>query len=156
MRSKRVATSRKSLARRRSSSLPTNDKIRIRFRVDGVLQPRQGPPKSMHSALVQRLKVMAHLDLTQTRRPQDGKFRLRHRGQNVDIRMSTLPTIYGENVVLRLLATREPRLAVAENRFHECSVLRPRHRVEEPRGLGQFRARPPRLAKLQHWRARAC
>jgi type II secretory ATPase GspE/PulE/Tfp pilus assembly ATPase PilB-like protein len=52
---------------------------------------------------VQRLKVMAHLDLTQTRRPQDGKFRFRHGHQHVDVRMSTVPTVCGENVVLRLL-----------------------------------------------------
>jgi type II secretory ATPase GspE/PulE/Tfp pilus assembly ATPase PilB-like protein len=83
---------------------PDEHELHLRYRVDGVLQSKQGPPLSMHAALVQRLKVMAHLDLTQTRRPQDGKFRFRQGDRNVDVRMSTIPTVCGENVVLRLLA----------------------------------------------------
>jgi type IV pilus assembly protein PilB len=96
---------------------PDEHDLHIRFRIDGVLQSRQGPPLSMHSGLVQRLKVMANLDLTQTRRPQDGKFRLRHHGASIDIRMSTLPTVCGENVVLRLLANNQ-----AIHDFHELGV----------------------------------
>ncbi len=82
---------------------PDEKELRLRYRVDGVLQEKQGPPLSMHPGIVQRLKVMAHLDLTQTRRPQDGKFRFFHRKKAIDVRMSTLPTVCGENVVLRLL-----------------------------------------------------
>ena len=82
---------------------PDEHELHLRYRVDGVLQEKQGPPLSMHAGIVQRLKVMAHLDLTQTRRPQDGKFRFRHGGRNVDVRMSAVPTVCGENVVLRLL-----------------------------------------------------
>ncbi len=82
---------------------PDEDQLRLRYRVDGVLQEKQGPPLSMHAGIVQRLKVMAHLDLTQTRRPQDGKFRFHHGDNPIDVRMSTLPTVCGENVVLRLL-----------------------------------------------------
>ncbi len=82
---------------------PDEEELRLRYRVDGLLQEQQGPPLSMHPSIVQRLKVMAHLDLTQTRRPQDGKFRFMHRGEQVDIRMSSIPTVCGENVVLRLL-----------------------------------------------------
>lgn len=83
---------------------PDEHELHLRYRIDGVLHPKQGPPLSMHTALVQRLKVMAHLDLTQTRRPQDGKFRFRHAGVNIDVRMSTMPTVNGENIVLRFLA----------------------------------------------------
>ncbi|MBT8486816.1 MAG: Flp pilus assembly complex ATPase component TadA [Phycisphaerales bacterium] len=83
---------------------PDEHELHLRYRVDGVLQEKQGPPLSMHAGIVQRLKVMSHLDLTQTRRPQDGKFRFRHGGQTVDVRLSTIPTVSGENVVLRLLA----------------------------------------------------
>jgi type IV pilus assembly protein PilB len=83
---------------------PDEHELHLRYRVDGVLQEKQGPPLSMHSGIVQRLKVMAHLDLTQTRRPQDGKFRFRHGATQVDVRLSTIPTVCGENVVLRLLA----------------------------------------------------
>ncbi len=83
---------------------PDEAELRLRYRVDGLLQEKHGPPLSMHAGIVQRLKVMAHLDLTQTRRPQDGKFRFHHGDKPIDVRMSTLPTVCGENVVLRLLS----------------------------------------------------
>ncbi len=84
---------------------PDDDVLRLRYRIDGVLQSKQGLPVSMQSGIIQRLKVMAKLDLTQTRRPQDGKFRLTHKGAQVEVRMSTVPTVWGENVVLRLLSS---------------------------------------------------
>jgi len=82
---------------------PDQTILHIRFRIDGRLQPRQGPSLNMYSKIVQRLKVMAHLDLTQSRRPQDGKFRFEHENQTIDVRLSILPTVDGENVVMRLL-----------------------------------------------------
>ncbi|GIK17859.1 MAG: type II/IV secretion system protein [Leptolyngbya sp. PLA2] len=82
---------------------PEENTLNLRYRLDGVLVPQQGPPRSAHEGMVQRLKVMAKLDLTQTRRPQDGKFRFVHRNQNIDVRLSLVPTIHGENVVMRLL-----------------------------------------------------
>ena len=82
---------------------PDESSLQLRFRVDGVLRAQQGPGLSAHAGLIQRLKVLAGLDVTETRRPQDGKFRFSHRGRSVDVRLSLLPTIYGENAVLRLL-----------------------------------------------------
>ncbi|MEK6703306.1 MAG: GspE/PulE family protein [Planctomycetota bacterium] len=82
---------------------PDDHEVFLRYRVDGVLQAQQGPAKAAHPNIVQRLKVLAKLDLTQTRKPQDGKFRFVHKDQAVDIRLSVLPTIHGENVVMRLL-----------------------------------------------------
>ncbi len=84
---------------------PDEHELHLRYRIDGSLVHRHGPPRSAHSGIVQRLKVMASLDLTQTRRPQDGKFRYMHAGKPVDIRLSLIPTIYGENVVMRVLAS---------------------------------------------------
>ncbi len=83
---------------------PDQSTLHIRFRVDGRLQSRQGPTLTMHPKIVQRLKVMAQLDLTQSRRPQDGKFRFSFGGDPYDVRMSVVPTVDGENVVLRLLS----------------------------------------------------
>ncbi len=93
---------------------PDEDRVHLRFRIDGVLHEKQGPPLAMHAGIVQRLKVMAHLDLTQTRRPQDGRFRFHpgkrdgHGGmrdnRSIDVRISTVPTVCGENVVLRMLS----------------------------------------------------
>ena len=83
---------------------PDERDLHLRYRIDGSLHTRQGPPLSAHPSLVQRLKVMANLDLTQTRRPQDGKFRFPHNGRMVDMRLSIIPTVTGENVVIRVLA----------------------------------------------------
>lgn len=82
---------------------PDEHDLHLRYRIDGVLLPQQGPAKAAHGGIVQRLKVMAKLDLTQSRKPQDGKFRFTHQGQYVDVRLSLIPTIHGENVVMRLL-----------------------------------------------------
>jgi type IV pilus assembly protein PilB len=82
---------------------PDEHELHVRYRVDGRLRCVQGPPISSHAGLVQRVKVMSHLDLTQTRRPHDGKFRFVHNGRAVDIRVSIIPTIWGENIVMRLL-----------------------------------------------------
>ena len=99
---------------------PDEHQLHLRYRIDGVLQVKQGPPLSMHAGIVQRLKVMANLDLTQTRRPQDGKFRFRHDGQLVDVRLSTIPTVCGENVVMRLLTNTQ-----AIHSFHELGMPGP-------------------------------
>ncbi len=82
---------------------PDDREVFLRYRVDGVLQTQQGPSKSSHAGIVQRLKVLAKLDLTQTRKPQDGKIRFVHKDQAIDIRLSVLPMVHGENVVMRLL-----------------------------------------------------
>jgi len=84
---------------------PDDKALHLRYRVDGVLTNYRGPSISLHEGIIQRLKVMAHLDVAQTRRPQDGKFRFTFKGQPVDVRLSLVPTIHGENAVLRLLST---------------------------------------------------
>lgn len=83
---------------------PDEDSLHLRYRVDGVMRTLHGPSKSMHAGLVQRLKVMAKLDVAQTRKPQDGKIRFSRQGADpIDIRLSLLPTIHGENAVMRVL-----------------------------------------------------
>ncbi|MCE2967847.1 MAG: GspE/PulE family protein [Phycisphaerales bacterium] len=84
---------------------PDDQRLHLRLRIDGTLIALQAPPLSAHAGLVQRLKVMANLDLTQTRRPQDGKFRFMHAGRAVDVRLSVIPTVAGENIVCRLLTS---------------------------------------------------
>lgn len=84
---------------------PDEQSLHLRYRIDGTLHARHGPPLAAHPGLVQRLKVMANLDLTVSRRPQDGKFRYTHGDKAVDVRLSVIPTVCGENVVMRLLAT---------------------------------------------------
>ncbi|MEX0856039.1 MAG: ATPase, T2SS/T4P/T4SS family [Gemmatimonadota bacterium] len=77
--------------------------VRVRYRVDGVLQEAPAPPKRLAAAVVSRLKIMAELDIAERRVPQDGRIRLRMKDRQVDVRVATLPTLHGESVVLRLL-----------------------------------------------------
>ncbi len=82
---------------------PIETGLQIRYRIDGVLQPRHFPPKDMHKQLVTRIKVMAKLDIAETRAPQDGRIKLRLGGRVIDFRVSTIPVVYGERIVLRIL-----------------------------------------------------
>jgi type IV pilus assembly protein PilB len=82
---------------------PEEETLKIRFRIDGLLHERTGPPKYLQSAVISRIKVMADLDISERRAPQDGRIQMKMEGRDIDIRVSCIPTIYGENVVLRLL-----------------------------------------------------
>ncbi|MGH7653511.1 MAG: GspE/PulE family protein, partial [Gemmatimonadaceae bacterium] len=77
--------------------------LTVRFRVDGVLMPAPEPPRLLHHAVVSRVKLLAELDIAERRRPQDGRIRVRLEGRELDLRVSTVPTVHGESVVLRLL-----------------------------------------------------
>ena len=82
---------------------PFEDEFKIRYRIDGVLFELRSPPAHLAQALVSRVKVMANLDIAETRIPQDGRIDLNVSGRKVDIRVSTLPTMYGESCVMRVL-----------------------------------------------------
>ncbi len=82
---------------------PEEDTFKIRFRIDGLLHNRSGPPKYLQSAIISRIKVMAEMNISERRVPQDGRIQMKMKGRDIDIRVSCIPTIYGENVVLRLL-----------------------------------------------------
>jgi len=81
----------------------TRTGLAARFRVDGVLVPAPEPPSALHHAVVSRVKLLAELDISERRRPQDGRIRVRLENRELDLRVSTVPTMYGESVVLRLL-----------------------------------------------------
>ena len=81
----------------------TRSGLNARFRVDGVLAPAPEPPSHLHHAVVSRIKLLAELDIAERRRPQDGRIRVRLESRELDLRVSTIPTMYGESVVLRLL-----------------------------------------------------
>ncbi len=83
---------------------PFERSFQVRSRVDGVLYDLDQPPKTMQAAIISRLKLMANLNIAERRLPQDGKIKLKFGNREVDIRVSCVPTIYGESVVLRLLA----------------------------------------------------
>ncbi|MCL4782980.1 MAG: type II secretion system ATPase GspE [Bryobacterales bacterium] len=82
---------------------PFEKEFRVRYRVDGVLYNQDSPPKELKAAIISRLKLMARLNIAERRLPQDGRIKIKVMGREVDLRVSTLPTLYGESVVMRLL-----------------------------------------------------
>jgi general secretion pathway protein E len=82
---------------------PFEDRLRIRYRYDGVLHEVEAPPRSLQTAIISRIKIMAKLDIAERRLPQDGRIKLAVRGLDVDLRVSTIPSLHGETVVLRIL-----------------------------------------------------
>lgn len=82
---------------------PFEKEFRIRFRIDGVLNNQDPPPREMKAAMISRVKLMAKLNIAERRLPQDGRIKIKTLGREVDLRVSTLPTLYGESVVMRLL-----------------------------------------------------
>jgi len=82
---------------------PFEDQLRVRYRYDGVLHEIEPPPTRLTAAVISRIKIMARLDIAERRLPQDGRIRLTVRGQEIDFRVSTVPSLYGETVVLRVL-----------------------------------------------------
>jgi len=91
---------------RRASDIhlePFEKEFKVRYRVDGVLHEQEAPPREMRAAITSRLKLMARLNIAERRLPQDGRIKLKVLGHEVDLRVSTLPTLYGESVVMRLL-----------------------------------------------------
>lgn len=82
---------------------PFEKELRIRYRIDGMLHDIEAPPRNLQAALISRVKLMAKLNIAERRLPQDGRIKLRMLGREVDLRVATLPTLYGESVVLRIL-----------------------------------------------------
>jgi len=82
---------------------PFEKEFKVRYRVDGVLYDQDAPPREMKAAMISRVKLMAKLNIAERRLPQDGRIKIKTLGREVDLRVSTLPTLYGESVVMRLL-----------------------------------------------------
>ncbi|MCX8118567.1 MAG: ATPase, T2SS/T4P/T4SS family [Desulfobacterota bacterium] len=98
---------------------PDEKSLRIRFRIDGLLYETMTLPKAVHPSITARIKILAEMDIAETRLPQDGNFNVRMDQRGFEIRVSTFPTIYGENVVLRLLDQTSPLLTLEELGFSE-------------------------------------
>ena len=109
--------------------------LHVRYRIDGVLQEAPSPPANLRAAVVSRLKIMAELDIAERRLPQDGRVRLRVDGRDVDVRVSTLPTLHGESVVMRLLESNGRRIGLDELGLAD-DVLAPLvHLAGRPQGV---------------------
>ncbi|HDU8579025.1 GspE/PulE family protein [Vibrio antiquarius] len=114
---------------------PDDQILRLRQRIDGVLHETILNEVNIASALVLRLKLMAHLDISEKRLPQDGRFNIKVRGQSIDIRMSTLPTQYGESVVMRLLNQSAGLRPLEESGLPPDLLARLRRQLARPHGM---------------------
>lgn len=114
---------------------PCADGLRIRLRVDGVLQEHIMPEKSIISALTQRLKLMARLDISEKSKPQDGRFSINTEKKVIDVRLSTLPMTGGESVVMRLLTNSSEDLSLDDMGMDEDILKRFRKLVKLPHGI---------------------
>jgi type IV pilus assembly protein PilB len=103
---------------------PTESDLRIRFRVDGVLHEVMHSPRSIQGGVISRLKVMAEINIAERRIPQDGRISLNVAGKPVDLRVATLPTVYGEKVVMRILDKAQAQLSLPDLGFHPAVLPR--------------------------------
>ncbi len=114
---------------------PREHRLAIRYRIDGALQEIEAPPSTMGAALVSRLKIMARLDIAERRLPQDGRIRLPVRGRQIDMRVSTVPTIHGENVVLRVLDRASIELEFVKLGFDAALEAKYLSLLDQPNGI---------------------
>ena len=118
---------------------PYEKDFRIRFRIDGILYDIMHPPMRIRDALISRLKIMAKLDISEKRLPQDGRIKIKvkidNRGRELDFRVSTLPTLFGEKVVLRLLDKDKLMLDMTKLGFEEVSLEMFQRNISKPYGM---------------------
>ncbi len=109
--------------------------FRIRFRIDGVLHEMLAPPKRLEAAILSRIKIMSNLDIAERRLPQDGRIKLRYSTREIDFRVSTLPTIFGEKAVLRILDKEALQLDLTKLGFDDWSLEKFNAAIHQPYGM---------------------
>ena len=114
---------------------PFEDRFRVRYRVDGVLYEMTPPPLHLAPALISRVKVMANLDIAETRVPQDGRIELNIAGRPIDLRVSTLPTAFGESVVMRVLDRANVNLELDQLGLRPAEIEVVKQLVDRPHGI---------------------
>ena len=114
---------------------PYEKQVRVRFRIDGMLHEMMSPPFKMKNAIISRLKIMAELDIAEKRVPQDGRIKIKMHGKPIDLRVSTLPTIFGEKLVMRILDQSNLQIDLARLGFHPSALARFLNAIESPYGM---------------------
>lgn len=114
---------------------PEEDTLKTRLRVDGMLHEIESPPKHLQSAIISRIKIMANLDIAERRVPQDGRFTTKMEGKQIDVRVSCIPTIYGENVVMRLLDASTAMLSLEQLGFSKQMLEKYHKLIIRPHGI---------------------
>ena len=114
---------------------PFENRLKIRYRVDGVLREVESPPSRLSAAVISRIKIMAKLNIAERRLPQDGRIQLRAQGKEIDLRVSTVPTLYGESVVMRILDKASVVLDFAKLGFSSRTLKRFLDVLHQPHGI---------------------
>ncbi|MDD5070386.1 MAG: ATPase, T2SS/T4P/T4SS family [Candidatus Omnitrophica bacterium] len=114
---------------------PGPDILRIRYRVDGILHETNTLPKKLQSAIISRIKLLSDMDIAESRKPQDGRIRLKLDNRDLDIRVSTFPTVHGENIVMRLLDKSSVLLGLQELGFVEGEFKKFEKFIYSPHGI---------------------
>ena len=114
---------------------PTERDLRVRYRIDGVLHDAHRSPKNIQNGVISRLKIMADMNIAERRLPQDGRLSVNHQGRKVDLRIATLPTVWGEKVVARILDNSTARLGLDDLGFSESNFKRFAESYLKPYGM---------------------
>lgn len=114
---------------------PYEREVKVRYRIDGMLHDVMRPPKRMHAAIVSRLKILGEMNIAERRLPQDGRIRLQIAGRQIDVRVSIVPTVYGERAVMRILDKSTAMLGLNELGMVGDTFERFRRLIRQPHGI---------------------
>ncbi|HMS55167.1 MAG TPA: ATPase, T2SS/T4P/T4SS family [Fimbriimonadaceae bacterium] len=114
---------------------PYEREVKVRYRIDGILHDMMRPPKKLHAALVSRLKILGEMNIAERRLPQDGRIKLNIAGRSIDVRVSIVPTVYGERAVMRILDKSTAMLGLADLGMNHDTLERYRKIIGVPYGI---------------------
>lgn len=114
---------------------PTEHDVCVRYRIDGVLKETQRAPKNIQGGVISRVKIMSDIDIAEKRKPQDGRMSITHNGRKIDLRVATLPTVWGEKIVMRILDNSTASLDLRDLSFLDHNYERYRESYQKPYGM---------------------
>ena len=114
---------------------PFDDRVRVRYRIDGVLVERDAAPRRLLSAILSRIKIMGNIDISEKRRPQDGRIKMNVQGKHFDLRVSMLPSVHGQSAVMRILDRGNIMVSIRDLGFAEDDYLRFQNIIKRPNGI---------------------
>jgi type IV pilus assembly protein PilB len=114
---------------------PFADRVRIRYRIDGVLVERDAVPRRLHASMTSRFKIMGSIDISEKRRPQDGRIKMAVQGRHFDLRVSILPTVHGQSTVMRILDRGSIQVNIRDLGFSEDDYTRFQQIIKRPNGI---------------------
>jgi type IV pilus assembly protein PilB len=114
---------------------PMEKRVRLRYRVDGALTERPGPPKNLQNAVISRVKIMSDLNIAERRIPQDGRFNIKAMGKEVDLRVSILPSVHGEKIVMRILDKTSLASSLGSLGLDDTSYKAMDYAINQPHGI---------------------